>query len=113
MSGAWLWMLVPLAPLLAAGCLAIWRERAIGWLWLACIPALALVAAGSAAAGWAAREEARSEAAAACQPLHLQAAWRPLYPWTVHPLPAASWPRAAAPPAAPPAAAPFVKFAAA
>ncbi len=44
MSGAWLWMLVPLAPLLAAGCLAIWRERAIGWLWMACIPALALVA---------------------------------------------------------------------
>jgi len=44
MSGAWLWILVPLAPLLAAGFLAVWRERAIGWLWLACIPALALVA---------------------------------------------------------------------
>ena len=34
MSGAWLWLLVPLAPLLAAPSLAIWRERAIGWLWL-------------------------------------------------------------------------------
>jgi len=43
MSGAWLWLLVPLAPLLAAASLAIWRERAIGWLWLACVPALVLV----------------------------------------------------------------------
>lgn len=43
MSDAWLWLLVPLAPLLAAGCLGIWRERAIGWLWLACVPALMLV----------------------------------------------------------------------
>jgi formate hydrogenlyase subunit 3/multisubunit Na+/H+ antiporter MnhD subunit len=43
MSGAWLWLLVPLAPLLAAPSLAIWRERAIGWLWLACVPALAMV----------------------------------------------------------------------
>ncbi|WP_407294492.1 proton-conducting transporter transmembrane domain-containing protein [Stutzerimonas zhaodongensis] len=44
MSGAWLWVLVPLAPLLAAASLGIWRERAIGWLWLACIPALVLTA---------------------------------------------------------------------
>ncbi len=43
MSGAWLWLLVPLAPLLAALSLAIWRERAIGWQWLACVPALVLV----------------------------------------------------------------------
>lgn len=43
MSGAWLWLLVPMAPLLAGCCLAIWRERAIGWLWLACVPVLALV----------------------------------------------------------------------
>ena len=43
MSSAWLWLLVPLAPLLAAASLAIWRERAIGWLWLACVPALAMV----------------------------------------------------------------------
>ncbi|MCQ4312352.1 sodium:proton antiporter [Pseudomonas stutzeri] len=43
MSGAWFWLLVPLAPLLAGLALAVWRERAIGWLWLACIPALALV----------------------------------------------------------------------
>ena len=43
MSGAWFWLLVPLAPLLAGLALAVWRDRAIGWLWLACIPALALV----------------------------------------------------------------------
>ncbi|MFL9813587.1 sodium:proton antiporter [Stutzerimonas sp. VN223-3] len=43
MSGAWFWLLVPLAPLLAGVALAVWRDRAIGWLWLACIPALALV----------------------------------------------------------------------
>ncbi|WP_417776411.1 proton-conducting transporter membrane subunit [Stutzerimonas xanthomarina] len=43
MSGAWFWLLVPLAPLLVATSLAIWRERAIGWLWLACVPALMLV----------------------------------------------------------------------
>lgn len=43
MSGAWLWLLVPLAPLLAATSLAIWRARAIGWLWLACVPALVMV----------------------------------------------------------------------
>ena len=43
MSGAWLWLLVPLAPLLAATSLAIWRARAIGWLWLACVPAPVMV----------------------------------------------------------------------
>lgn len=43
MSGAWFWLLVPLAPLLAGASLAVWRERAIGWLWLACVPALGLV----------------------------------------------------------------------
>lgn len=43
MSGEWLWLLVPLAPLLAIGALAVWHERAIGWLWLACVPALVLV----------------------------------------------------------------------
>ncbi|MCQ4257192.1 complex I subunit 5 family protein [Stutzerimonas stutzeri] len=43
MTGAWMWLLVPLAPLLAAGALAIWRERAVVWLWLACVPALVLV----------------------------------------------------------------------
>lgn len=43
MSSAWLWLLVPVAPLLAAVGLMIWRERAIGWLWLACVPALGLV----------------------------------------------------------------------
>ncbi|WP_217477539.1 proton-conducting transporter membrane subunit [Stutzerimonas stutzeri] len=40
---AGLWLLVPLAPLLAAVGLAVWREHAIGWLWLACLPALAMV----------------------------------------------------------------------
>ncbi|WP_404439413.1 proton-conducting transporter membrane subunit [Stutzerimonas chloritidismutans] len=40
---AWLWLLVPLAPLLAGLGLLTLRERAIGWLWLACVPALALV----------------------------------------------------------------------
>lgn len=43
MTGAWMWLLAPLAPLLAAGALAIWRERAVVWLWLACVPALVLV----------------------------------------------------------------------
>lgn len=43
MSGEWLWLLVPLAPLLAMVALAVWHERAIGWLWLACVPALVLV----------------------------------------------------------------------
>jgi len=40
---AWLWLLVPLAPLLAGLGLLTLRDRAIGWLWLACVPALALV----------------------------------------------------------------------
>lgn len=40
---AWLWLLVPLAPLLAGLGLLTLRERAIGWLWLACVPALAMV----------------------------------------------------------------------
>lgn len=43
MSGEWLWLLVPLAPLLAMVALAVWHERAIVWLWLACVPALVLV----------------------------------------------------------------------
>ncbi|GAB3381221.1 proton-conducting transporter transmembrane domain-containing protein [Azotobacter armeniacus] len=43
MTGAWLWLLVPLAPLLAGVGLLVWRERAIPWLSLACIPALAMV----------------------------------------------------------------------
>ncbi|NKQ09111.1 proton-conducting transporter transmembrane domain-containing protein [Pseudomonas sp. SST3] len=40
---AWLWLLVPVAPLLAGLGLLIWRERALGWLWLGCVPALAMV----------------------------------------------------------------------
>ncbi|WP_222910440.1 proton-conducting transporter membrane subunit [Pseudomonas sp. DNDY-54] len=40
---AWLWLLVPLAPLLAGLGLLTLRDRAIGWLWLACVPALAMV----------------------------------------------------------------------
>ncbi len=40
MSGAWLWLLVPVAPLLAVILLLALRERVIGWLWLACVPAL-------------------------------------------------------------------------
>lgn len=40
MSG--LWLLVPLAPLLV-GSLPLFRERAAGWLWLGCLPALAMV----------------------------------------------------------------------
>ncbi|MEK0361914.1 complex I subunit 5 family protein [Pseudomonas sp. CBC3] len=40
MSG--LWLLVPLAPLLV-GSLLLFRERAAGWLWLGCLPALAMV----------------------------------------------------------------------
>lgn len=43
MTGAWLWLLVPLAPLMGACALAIWRGRAIAWLWLVCVPALVLV----------------------------------------------------------------------
>lgn len=40
---AWLWLLVPLAPLIAGLGLLTLRDRAIGWLWLACVPALAMV----------------------------------------------------------------------
>lgn len=37
---AWLWLLVPFAPLLG-GVLLLWlRERSLPWLWLACAPAL-------------------------------------------------------------------------
>src|SRR3546814_17240576 len=37
---AWLWLLVPFAPLLG-GILLLWlRERSLPWLWLACAPAL-------------------------------------------------------------------------
>jgi hydrogenase-4 component B len=37
---AWLWLLVPFAPLLG-GALLLWlRERCLPWLWLACVPAL-------------------------------------------------------------------------
>ncbi len=43
MSGAWLWLLVPTAPLLAALMLFVARERAIPWLSLGCLPALAAV----------------------------------------------------------------------
>ncbi|WP_028238255.1 proton-conducting transporter transmembrane domain-containing protein [Stutzerimonas azotifigens] len=39
----WLWLLVPLAPLLAAALLVWCRERVIGGLWLACLPALLAV----------------------------------------------------------------------
>jgi formate hydrogenlyase subunit 3/multisubunit Na+/H+ antiporter MnhD subunit len=40
---SWLWLLVPLAPLLVGLGLLTLRERAIGWLWLGCLPALAMV----------------------------------------------------------------------
>jgi formate hydrogenlyase subunit 3/multisubunit Na+/H+ antiporter MnhD subunit len=36
---AWLWLLVPLAPLLGA-VLLVARERAVPWLWASCLPAL-------------------------------------------------------------------------
>ncbi|MCQ4286658.1 complex I subunit 5 family protein [Pseudomonas stutzeri] len=39
---SWLWLLVPLAPLLA-GSLSVFRERIAGWLWLGCVPALGMV----------------------------------------------------------------------
>ncbi len=38
----WLWLLVPLAPLLT-GLLLPLRKRAVGWLWLGCVPGLAMV----------------------------------------------------------------------
>ncbi len=39
---SWLWLLVPLAPLLG-GSLLVFRERIAGWLWLGCVPALGMV----------------------------------------------------------------------
>ncbi len=39
---AWLWLLVPLAPLLAGVSLRC-CTRAVGWLWLGCLPALGMV----------------------------------------------------------------------
>lgn len=41
MSGAWLWLFVPVAPLLATILLLAPRGRAIDWLWIAGLPALA------------------------------------------------------------------------
>lgn len=35
------WLIIPLAPLLAALLLWVWRDKAAPWLWLSCIPALA------------------------------------------------------------------------
>lgn len=40
MSGPWLWVAVPLAPLLGAVAVWQWRDRATIWLWLCAIPAL-------------------------------------------------------------------------
>lgn len=40
MSGPWLWMAVPLAPLLGALVLLQWRDRVPPWLWLTAVPAL-------------------------------------------------------------------------
>ena len=37
---AWLWLLVPFAPLLGGALLLGLRERCLPWLWLACVPAL-------------------------------------------------------------------------
>ena len=37
---AWLWLLVPFAPLLGAALLPWLRERALPWLWLSGLPAL-------------------------------------------------------------------------
>lgn len=37
---AWLWLLVPLAPLLGTLALLLVRERAVAWLWASCLPAL-------------------------------------------------------------------------
>ncbi|WP_462380946.1 proton-conducting transporter transmembrane domain-containing protein [Pseudomonas sp. Marseille-QA0892] len=41
MSGVWLWLLVPVAPLLATILLLAPRGRVISWLWVVCLPALA------------------------------------------------------------------------
>ncbi|WP_436785049.1 complex I subunit 5 family protein [Stutzerimonas frequens] len=37
---AWLWLLVPFAPLLGGALLPWLRERCLPWLWLSCLPAL-------------------------------------------------------------------------
>jgi len=37
---AWLWLLVPFAPLLGGVLLLCLRERSLPWLWLTCVPAL-------------------------------------------------------------------------
>lgn len=44
MSGAWLWLLVPMAPLAALALLGLAGRRAVPWLWLASVPALVVVA---------------------------------------------------------------------
>ncbi|MCJ0974868.1 sodium:proton antiporter [Pseudomonas sp. PS1] len=44
MSGAWHWLLVPLAPLLMLVLLGTLRRRAVGWLWLGSVPALVAAA---------------------------------------------------------------------
>lgn len=36
------WLLIPLTPLLGIPLLYRWRDRVVPWLWLSCIPALAL-----------------------------------------------------------------------
>lgn len=40
MSGPWLWLSVPLAPLLGAAAVMQWRDRTPPWLWLTAVPAL-------------------------------------------------------------------------
>ncbi|MBE7375153.1 complex I subunit 5 family protein [Pseudomonas lopnurensis] len=40
---AWLWLLVPLAPLFAGALLPLLRARLLPWLWLSCLPALLVV----------------------------------------------------------------------
>ena len=44
MSGAWLWLLVPLAPLLMLALLGTMPRRVVSWLWLSCVPALVVAA---------------------------------------------------------------------
>lgn len=44
MSGAWLWLLVPLAPLLMLALLGTMPRRVVSWLWLGCVPALVAAA---------------------------------------------------------------------
>jgi hydrogenase-4 component B len=40
MIGGWLWLLVPLAPLLTAALLPLLGRRLLPWIWLSCLPAL-------------------------------------------------------------------------